>query len=110
MSSIKFSQGEDVEITVRLRESTGDPLDLTTATDIHTCFLNLDGTKLALSVGSGVSVVSAVLGKILITVTAAQSALLRPVVNGDLEVTVDMPSNKRKKLFERVLTIQKSAC
>ena len=61
-----------------LYKGSKDPLDLTGITAISTCFLNDDGSELSLSLAGGEIAVygNPVLGKISITLTAAQTALL----------------------------------
>lgn len=110
MQKIKIIQGESVSFTVRMRESGGDPLDLTSIDDIHVCFKRLDGTNLVIDLASGVTVTGATIGKFEVEISAAQSAELRPTENADLEFTFDFPSGTRKKIFERSLTIIKAKC
>lgn len=65
---------------VRLKTDpvTMDPFDLTSIYDIQTCFHNADGTELMVGkVSGGITIVgNPLLGKILIALTAAQTALL----------------------------------
>jgi hypothetical protein len=71
-----------------LYKGSKDPLDLTGITEISTCLLNDDGTELVLSLTGGqISVYgNPILGKISITLTAAQTALLAVDDSADLQV------------------------
>ena len=76
----KIITGNQASFLVRLKNAvTGDPYDLTGVYDIQTCFLNGDGTELMLGIqapNSGIAVVgNPVIGKIQITLTAAQTGL-----------------------------------
>lgn len=89
----KIIPGGRGELIVRLvNAKTGDPYDLTGCTALTTCFLKDDGTELSLSLGSGITIVNALFGKIQIVLTAAQTMLLRPLTSGNLELAVTIPA------------------
>lgn len=87
-------QGSKATLLIRLIQSTngiqGDPVDLTGITEITTCFQKADGTELMLSfTGGAVSILgSPLLGKLSISLTAAQSALLALVDTAVLEISL----------------------
>jgi hypothetical protein len=88
---------------VRLRQDpvTQDPLDLTGVTAITTCFAKADGTELMLALNSGISFVgNPLLGKLLITITAALSALLAPIDGAELELKITFPGNTDPTIFK----------
>lgn len=92
-------QGGKSSIIVRLiNKTSGDPLDLTGVTALSTCFGNADGSELALTLGSGITILSAVIGKIEIDITSAQSTLLTPIVAATLELTITYPSSDPIKI------------
>lgn len=83
LTPIVITQGSDASFVVRLVASdTKDPIDLTSVSSCSAQFLNADGTFLTLNLVSGLTMISpATIGKILVTITAAQSALLQNGVN-----------------------------
>lgn len=110
---IVIIQGGEIAFIVRLINSnTMDPVDLTSADHITTCFYNEDGTELNLDVGSGVTVVGPpTIGKLQIGLTAAQAALLNPVNNATLEIAVDFGSgNPTKCQIVNAYSVLESVC
>lgn len=94
MLPYQIIQGGKASLVVRLVNGpTGDPYDLTGATAITSCFLNDDGSELMLALLSGISVLNASAGKLQINLTAAQTALLRPLKLGTLEIAITFPSS-----------------
>ena len=89
---IEIIQGKKAQLTVRLRNATngveGDPIDLTTITEISACFVNTDGTELTLrkTTGGVVVVGSPLIGKIQLVLTAAQTALMAITDHETLEI------------------------
>ncbi len=84
---------------VRLKTDliTMDPFDLTGVSAITCCFMKQDGTDLVLSLGSGISIVgNPLLGKLLITLTAAQTALLNEVAFATLELAITFSGDPLK--------------
>jgi len=76
-------QGADKALAVRLSsESTGDPFDLSSATEIEARFLNADGScqHYDLSTG-GVTILSAGAGKFQVNLPASGTSLLAPTDN-----------------------------
>jgi hypothetical protein len=64
-----------------------DPLDLTGATAITVNLPKADGTTLQLTLTSGVSITTALLGKIAVAISAVNSALLNVGENQTFDVT-----------------------
>lgn len=78
-------------ILIRLVDgSTGDPFDLTSITQIVSCFFNADGTELMVSLlGGQIAIVgNPVLGKISITLTSAQTVLLALTDSQTIELAI----------------------
>ena len=69
---------------------TGDPFVLTGAVEILCAFLNLDGTETVLTFtgAGGITVLDYSIGKIMISPTAAQTALMQTVQLATLQVSV----------------------
>lgn len=88
----KIRQGGKAVLPFRLRDKNDDPIDLTTVTAISTCFKNISGPNLAVSLTGGIAIIgNPILGKIEITLTAAETALLAPCADGaDLELSVTL--------------------
>lgn len=74
---------------------TGDPFDLTGITQITTCFQNQDGTEIMLTLmGGAITVVgNPLLGKIMVSLTSAQTAVLMTVSVTDLELAFQFGSS-----------------
>jgi hypothetical protein len=91
----KIIQGSRTDINppfnVYLKQDTitFQPFDLTEVTEITCCFENLDGSELMLTLESGISIVgNPLLGVLLVTLTAVQTALLAPVTEETLELSL----------------------
>lgn len=77
-----------------INSQTRAPFDLTSASEISTCFTKDDGTELMIGLTTGVSIIgNPVLGQILIQLTSAQTALLIPVQLATLELAITFPGN-----------------
>lgn len=87
---VEIIQGGAATLDVTLRDELGDPFSLVGASAVQTCFKRSDGTSLSLSLGSGVSIVNALLGKLQVALTAAQTALLQVVEYETLELTITL--------------------
>lgn len=87
---VNLIQGSHENIIVRLIDPiSGDPISLALATAVTTCFLNTDGSELMLGLGTGITIVGdANLGKLQISLTAAQTALLSVQKYLTLEITI----------------------
>lgn len=109
---IKIIQGGEMTFFVRLiNKQTGDPFDLTGATAITTCFYNTDGTELNLSLGSGISIVSpAPIGKLQISLSAAQTALLDVISDQILEISVEFGGDPTKIQIFNAYSVLESVC
>lgn len=89
-------QGSDRTIMVRLiLNALGDPLDISDATLLEFRFRNTDGTVLSLKstdIGNPVQIVSGAAGKLLCTLTAVQTALLKVQSPSPFTIKVTLPS------------------
>ena len=104
-------QGGAVSIVVRLiNRQTNDPFDLTGLTALTCCFQNSDGTELMLSLTSGLSVLTAVLGKIQLSLSAAQTTLLNEVEQATLELTLTFAGDPIKVQIPNAYTVVASGC
>lgn len=83
LTQVVITQGADASFVVRIiAKETKDPVDLSNASSVVAQFLNRDGTYLSLSLTGGITIQSpATIGKLLITLSAAQTALLQNGVN-----------------------------
>jgi hypothetical protein len=108
---INIIKGEDKDIIVRLgSRSTGDPYDLTAATPITCCFLNADKTFLTLGLATGIAITTALLGKLTLTLTAAQTALLAEVANATLELSITKSSKIVKVQIPKAYSVVAKVC
>ena len=95
--AVEIFKNRDNDFTVRLlNKTTGDPLDLSTATAITIELPNADGSTLELALALGITLVgTGVLGKFQVSVTEAQSALLAEVTNETICGSYTIASKKR---------------
>lgn len=97
-------------VNLRVRSS-GLPYDLTAVTAMTCCFQNDDGTDLILTLGSGLSVSgSAVLGQLLVTITAAQTALLALVDNATLTLRLTKTGDPFPLVIENAYSVVPNGC
>lgn len=110
---VRIIQGGIKTFAVRLRsQSTRDPLDLTGVTEIEVCFQNSDGSELMLSkTDDEISVEGdPKIGKIQVELTAEQTALLLPVDNETLEVSVNLGDGPLKCQIPNAYSVIQSEC
>lgn len=106
-------QGGIKDFTVRINSvASGDPLDLTSVVEISTCFKNADGTELMLTKTGGDIVVvgDPLLGKIKVSLSDVETALLGLVDNETLEVTVDLGAGPLKVQIPNAYSVIESIC
>lgn len=110
--AVKIIQGGYKQFVVRLRDqSSDDPIDLTSATEITVCLKNADETDLELTLTDlEISLVSGPLGKFLVTVTSAQSALLKVLDNASMQVSYTLSGNTRRTIVERAYSVLEALC
>lgn len=97
MSTFKIVKGEDRIINLHLtEEDSGADYNLTSATEITVKFKKADLSVLTktYTASGGVSIVSAVAGKIEVSLTDSETALLY-VGEGSIYVTVEFGTTKR---------------
>lgn len=107
---VTIIRGEDKQFTLGLRKKS-DPTEPQPLTGITAASLKLekeDGTVLELTLASGLVVTSELGGKIAVTVTDAQSQVLKPEEKQDFELTYDVGSTRTKVQFLDALTVLKS--
>ena len=106
-------QGSHATVIVRLMNATTmDPVDITGATEIKACFTNQDWTQLELSLTGGqIQVLSGILGKVQLNLTAAQTALLAMVENETLELLIKIGMNDPVKVqIQNAYSILETIC
>lgn len=91
---VKIIQGGARSFIVRISDlTTGEPLDLTGVTALTTCMANTTGPDLDLGLGTGITILNAVLGKISIAVTSTQSAALATIDMAVLQLSITYGSS-----------------
>ena len=107
VNAVELFKNADNDFTVRLKNlTTGDPLDLSTATAITLTLPKTDGTYLTLSLGSGLTLVgTGVLGKFQASVTKTQSTSLKEMTNGTIAGTYTIASKERRFRVLNSLTV-----
>lgn len=111
----EFTQGDDVLMEVQMLNSLNgvtSPMDITLRDEIKAYFVNTDGTILTrtLSASGGITKVNAIAGIISITLTRAQTALIKSGEFQSFEVELisdnGQPAQKNKIVqFLKTLTI-----
>lgn len=90
----KIIQGGRRDLIIRLIDAkTRDYYNITGVTAITTCFENVDGTELMLSLGSGITILDATQGKIQVSLTSTQTTPLRTGNAFTMEIALTFPSN-----------------
>ncbi len=90
---IEIIQGGATSFIVRITNiQTGDPFPLGSVSAITTCFKKADSTELMLGLTTGITIVDAVLGKLSIALTSAQTALLAVAGLSTLQLTITVGS------------------
>ena len=111
--NIRIVQGSDREFNVRLIDAdTKEPIDLTTVTesDIAAEFVKSDGTCLSLTGAGPITIVSALGGKIKVTMSTTDTASLKPGLAQNFEVEWTKTGKLSIVQFERVLDVIKQVC
>lgn len=109
--NVVIVQGGRTNFIVRLvDQDTGNIYPLTGATALSTCFENTDGTELMLALGSGVSIIDAAAGKLQISLTSAQTALLRTGLANTLELAVTFTGDPLKIQIPEAYDVLQTVC
>ena len=105
--AVTLIQGEDRILKIKILNSeTGDPFDLTGATEIKAQFLKTDNTTLEkLFTGGGVTIVEHLLGKLEIELGDADTALLKKGTQS-FEVEIDKSGDIKIVQFEDSLIVK----
>jgi hypothetical protein len=94
--SKQIVRGADANVTLVIRTSDGDPLDLTDASEVTVRFRKADKSALLKTMGSGaVSVISAHHGRIQVELNEIDTESLFVMQNAPIEVIVDFGSIRR---------------
>ena len=84
-------QGSDRTLKVTMRDVNGDGIDISAETEITACFKKIDGTYLEITLTSGqITKTDVNLGKIQITLTDADTALIEAGTRVDFKVKLDV--------------------
>jgi hypothetical protein len=105
---ITIIRGEDRTVQLGVRNADGSPYDLSGATEIVITLENENGTTtdFKLSLGA-MAVVTPLAGLMSLTITAAQSAILKVGNTMDMQASITSSGLIRKVLFEGILTVLK---
>lgn len=107
-SPLTIFQGADATFDVILALPDRTPFDLTTVTPLKAFFKNADDTVLEVGLGTGVTISSpATSGKINITLTEAQTELLKAGRNQSIELEITDGSDVRIVQLIGVMEVKK---
>lgn len=99
-------KGEDKNLVLKFTDENGDLLDLTTITEINAKFAKSDGSILERKLSlTEVSVLSALGGKIQVTLTDANTALLKSGQRQSFTVVLDFGATRRVVNFNNALDV-----
>lgn len=105
-NQVTIIKGEDRTINLGIRQSNGQPYDLTSVTAIKLELENQDGTIIDLTLADGeIAVTTAVAGLLSLTITDTQSALLKAGNSMDMQISITKAGLVRKALFSGLLTV-----
>lgn len=107
---IQIIKGDDVKIDVSIKNEDLTPYDLSSVTAATACFINADDSSLSLTLGSGVSVLDAVAGKLRVSISDTESALLKANEEASFEVQIDESGDKQSFQFIESLCIKERIC
>lgn len=109
-SKVKVIKGEDRVLNFQISdEDTQGYFDLTTATAITACFKNQDLTTLSKTLASGaVAIVTAIAGKLSVTLTDTETALMYADDAAPVYIMIDVGSTRRivTKGLEMALSVE----
>lgn len=89
-------KGADADLTIVIRTGDGDALDLTGASQVTVLFRKADKTALSKTLGANsVSIVSAVRGRIVVTLNETETGGLYVMRNAPIEVVVDFGATRK---------------
>jgi len=114
---VLITRGEKVSYLIRLRDESGDPVDLNAYDEFKVCHEGDDGSAVVASqtaVGDTVVVVDGdpLIGRLKVTLSEASTALLKVDELQDIDIELDnsgSPGARRRRL-KRVLTVEDSIC
>jgi hypothetical protein len=106
-ATVTIIRGEDKTLTVRIvKNSDGEPYDLTGYTTISALFKKQDGTTLTKTTPTDITIVgNAVLGKIQISLTDSETLLLKKGTMS-FDVQIDSGTIRRLVTYENKLIVQ----
>ena len=110
---IKIVRGSDREFNVRIiDQDTKEPFDLTTVTDtdIKAEFVKSDLSCLSLTGSASITIVSALGGKIKITMTPADTLALKVGLGQSFELEITKTAKLSIVQFEGCLDVLKQVC
>lgn len=106
---VRIVRGEDFSRTFKFRTNNGvDSVDFTNATEIKFVFKEEDNTFLTVSSSDAARVAvsgSAVLGNVVVDLTAAQTATLRKGLSQNIEVAWEIAGEWKMLILEKCLDI-----
>lgn len=111
---VRIVKGENATLTIKLRDSEGDPIDLTPYNKFKVCLPTVGSSPLEITetpntAGSSISVSGNVLlGKLVVNVKAADSETLNAMERQDidLELNNSVTPNPRRARFKGILNVE----
>lgn len=101
---------EDRTLPLQLLKKNNRPYSLAGATAIKARFVNADNTILEVTLAGGaIAIVDSAAGRITVTLTDAQVALLKVKDRQDFDIIVEKGTEKRRGKARGALTVEKPA-
>lgn len=107
---LELVQGEDIEFEIKLTDENEDAYNLSLATELTFSVKRADGTTLLKTQTSGaVTIVNSlpVNGKIKVSLTDADTTLLKASADQDMELIIDEGTNRKIVQFLKELKVNK---
>ena len=104
--AVRVVQGEDVTVTVNIKDGDGNPYDLSNVTAINVQVENTDGSTASFTLAGGAAaVVTAAAGVMSFTISDTASALLLVGDTQPIEIILDEGSSRRIVQITRALKV-----
>jgi len=104
--AVKIVHGEDITLALRIKDSKGNPYDLTGVTEVTARFQKTDNTVLSKTLSSGSVVIeSPTHGTLSVELLDADTSQLKKGDGQSLEVWIDVGQSRRIAQFVKSLNV-----
>lgn len=104
-AKINIVKGQDKTFTIYIRDKYGNPVDLTNATGITFRMGNQDGSTFSDTLSGGVSILTALIGKIQVVISDTNTALFLAGKNLACELFIDFSATRKIVQIENAVNV-----